>query len=295
MKKPHHTTDAGPKPAEGSRDSEDEGSDKAQLASLKRREEVIRRFFEEQARILTKNEVRRGQVAEVKRWLYAPMDERGYFKVLEVANAVAASRDQVPLASDEWERERAAVILQIADAIREGFFDNLGGVVHPKHVEPLKPLQSEYFRVAAAEYSDPTDRQFLADQIEPTCITREGAAAFLEKEGDPWPADWGACPSAESAIPIEPPPVKQAAAVEAAVKEVQPATGSDTRKAAPLLKEDVDQAYKARITEGRYPTLAEDEAWRRQKGLSRDRMRRLRAAHRDQGLKKGGRPKPRLP
>jgi hypothetical protein len=281
MKNPRHTTDAGPKPAEGSRDSEG-------LASLKE-------FFRRDALIRAKNEVRRGQAAEVKRWFYAPMDKRGHFKVFEVANAVvrsvAATRHQVPLTSVKWERERAAVIRQIADAIREGCFDNLGGVVHPRHDEPLKPLQSEYFRVVAAEYSDPTDRQFLADYIEPTCITREGAASFLQKHSYPWPANWGACPPAESAIRIEPPPVKQAAAIEAAVKEVQAATDSDTRKAALTRRVDFEKAYKERIGEGRYPTMREDEAWAKDIGISRPRLRELRAKIRPPYEKKGGHPK----
>src|SRR5262249_17930874 len=135
-------------------------------------------------------------------------------------------------------------------------------------------------------------RRFLADQIEPTCITREGAAAFLLKQGYPWPADWGACPSV-SAIPIEPASIKQAATVEAVVKELEPATDSDTRKADQIWKEDAEKSYERRIIDGQRPTAAADEAWRKEKGYSRPLIRELRAKFLTPMAEKGGRPKKR--
>jgi hypothetical protein len=55
-------------------------------------------------------------------------------------------------------------------------------------------------------------------------------------------------------------------------------------------KRGLDDAYRARIVDGRYPTRAEDEAWRREYGISRTRMRQLRQVHRPPEKKKGGHP-----
>jgi len=57
------------------------------------------------------------------------------------------------------------------------------------------------------------------------------------------------------------------------------------------LRKDLDKAYKERLLNGRIPTVAEDEFWRKQLGLPRWRMRELRAKHRDAEAKKGGHPK----
>jgi hypothetical protein len=61
-------------------------------------------------------------------------------------------------------------------------------------------------------------------------------------------------------------------------------------------KADVDAEYVRRleIWQGesqRFPTVEEDTAWARERGIARTRMRDLRRAHRPQSAKKGGAPK----
>jgi hypothetical protein len=74
-------------------------------------------------------------------------------------------------------------------------------------------------------------------------------------------------------------------------EKMAPAAGSGTRRAAAAWKEDADKAYKERTAGGRYPTAAEDEAWRKKQGIPRSRIRDLRANNRSAEAKKGGAPK----
>jgi hypothetical protein len=145
--------------------------------------------------------------------------------------------------------------------------------------------------VVAALYSGAADPDFLAASIEPACITREGAGAFFQRQGYPWPAGWGASPSAESVTLTKPPPAEKAAAIDAEDKNGQPATDTATRLVALKSKEDSENAYKLRITEGQYPTAADDEAWRKEQGLSRQRIRELRKNIRPAKEQRGGHPK----
>jgi hypothetical protein len=62
-------------------------------------------------------------------------------------------------------------------------------------------------------------------------------------------------------------------------------------KTSPPLHVDVDAVYKQRIDKGGIPTSADDEAWRKQMKLPRQRLRELRARHLPAEVRKGGRPK----
>ena len=83
---------------------------------------------------------------------------------------------------------------------------------------------------------------------------------------------------------------------EAVLTTEAPATSEELVKNA--FRVDTDAEYRQRIDEfrtkhGRYPTRAEDEEWCKGIGISRDRMRELRAAYRPPEVQKGGAPKKR--
>jgi hypothetical protein len=110
-------------------------------------------------------------------------------------------------------------------------------------------------------------------------------AAAFEAEGEAA----GSFDRAEGEGPVPPNDVPPDSAANVGVD-----TGATDAPATPprfLTSAELDSAYLARICEGRYPTVKQDEAWRREIGLARPRMRKLRAKHRGPDIKKGGAPK----
>jgi hypothetical protein len=83
---------------------------------------------------------------------------------------------------------------------------------------------------------------------------------------------------------------------EAARAADAPATSQESAKE--TFRADTDAKYQHRVEEfwakhGRYPTRAQDEEWCKGIGISRDRMRELRAAFLPPEVQKGGAPKKR--
>jgi hypothetical protein len=195
---------------------------------------------------------------------------------------------------------RKAVIERLASAILADRFDALGGVILPESYEPRTSKTGAHMREvwarfhrggwgnAAADHDD-----WLRFHVEPAYITREAVARFVRDNANPWPKSLGAEPvTAEAspgpvAAPVIPTPPEDA---PEQLPEGTP--GESQTESGPLLRADLDNAYKLRISDlGRDPTSDEDEKWRKKIGIKRSRMRELRAAHRSDEAKRGGHPK----
>jgi len=85
--------------------------------------------------------------------------------------------------------------------------------------------------------------------------------------------------------------------LDRAVNENSPAPSATTQGAPvkPVLRADIDGKYQARRDEfrdkGRYPTIAQDETWRKENQISRARTRKLRGDHLPPKKERNGRPK----
>jgi hypothetical protein len=225
-------------------------------------EEHRRQQDKEFALLKARRKKRERQEKMVRRWLRRPIDgRRRYFTMAEIAGKLAPLRveDNGQFGADSqacWEATKRLATFMVA-----GRCNDRGGIIVLGSGAP--PLTGAKFKKAWNAAIDLETKKPYPAFLKVCCITREGATAFF---GDLWPAEWGA-PARSSR---------------------QPADGGGP---AQRTKRDVDVAYKGRITEGRYPTIAEDEAWRKEVGLSRPRMRELRAKHRPVAAKKGGAPK----
>ncbi len=287
--KDHRSTAEGERDvAAGKAQPEPEPNASRDTAVERARQDEERRRRESQARKRWDDRVRR-------RLMSRPMEQRSYFSMAEVADrlpfrTVKADGLFGPDLEIRWEVAKQLVTFMVArSSSNPGEIILLGD-------GPVRLTGVDFRMVWDAAVGDwgkdIYGAQFPYPSFLKNCyIARKGAVAFFQRQSYPWPADWGASLSAESTIPIETRPAKQDAAIEAEIKEVQPATESVTRIVAPMQKADIDTAYKLRIAEGQYPTVTEDEAWGKKIGISRPRIRELRAKYRDAKAKKGGHPK----
>ena len=58
-------------------------------------------------------------------------------------------------------------------------------------------------------------------------------------------------------------------------EELPSPRGPAPATARPISKQDLERQYLERVVDGRYPTVAEDDVWRKNLGIPRDRMRQL--------------------
>jgi hypothetical protein len=266
-------------PASGPARIEVEGISGAPIATYESRNWKNGLLQEHWDRGSAERQERRRLEREVKREI-----ADSHLMVGKVADEVARPRDDINgnrgVLPDPAARK--VVIERLASAILADRFDAEGGVVLPESAKPGKPKSGVDMRESWALYhreghgaADHED--WLRSYIEPAYITREAAARFMSNNAYPWPKSLGEEPIIEVAIPSP------------GQVPVSPASADQSPRI--WTAEDLENAYGERIAKlGRFPTIAEDEEWRKQPSISitRTRMRKLRTKFVPADIKKGG-------